>query len=56
MSGERDYSKKVCGLCVEVYEACADECVRNTPIQIIVDNVSRYVSNVQKNVVGFQVN
>jgi hypothetical protein len=30
--------------------------VRNTPIQIIVDNVLRYVANVQKNVVGFQGN
>ena len=30
MSGESDYSKKVCGLCAEVCEACADECEKHS--------------------------
>lgn len=38
------------------YEKPVQMNVRNTPIQIIVDNVPRYVANVQKNVVGFQGN
>ena len=30
MSGESDYSKKVCGLCVGGCEACADECEKHS--------------------------
>ena len=30
MSGESDYSKKVCGLCAEICEACADECEKHS--------------------------
>ena len=29
MSGESDYSKKVCSLCAEVCEACAEECEKH---------------------------